>query len=174
MNALSHTTGYAVVALSFVGSSDRAWVQAKDIASSTGIPKPYLSKILHALGKAGLIRTKRGIGGGVSLSRSADDVTLLQVAQAVEAIDSKQRCFLGMATCSDERPCPMHEFWKAQRLKIREQLEATTLAQIAQHQRLTGFHTQPPAELMDELPMPAKVYRAKPTGRFLRKFGVKR
>ena len=57
MHALSHTTGYAIVALGFISAGDKPWVQPKPSAQSTGIPKPYLSKILHALGKAGLLRT---------------------------------------------------------------------------------------------------------------------
>ena len=77
-----------------ISASDKPWVQAKTIAQSTGIPKPYLSKILHALGKAGLLRTKRGVGGGVTLTRTPDQVTLLDIALAVEPISAQPRCFL--------------------------------------------------------------------------------
>ena len=171
MHALSHTTGYAIVALSFVGCTGRAWVQSHDIAAETGIPKPYLSKILHALGKAGLIRTKRGMGGGVTLSRPADQMTLLDVASAVEAVDAPPRCILGMKPCSDIKPCPIHDFWSQIRQQTRAQLAQTTLAAVAQHQSSSGFRTPLLAELIDELPMPRRIYNAKPTGRFMRKFG---
>jgi Rrf2 family protein len=174
MHALSHTTGYAIVALGFIATADRPWLQAKTIAQATGIPKPYLSKILHALGKAGLLRTKRGAGGGVTLARPADQVTLLDVAQAVEPASNEPRCFLGMATCSDDRPCPMHTYWKAAREQTQQQLSQMTLARVAAHQQAVGFKAPPLEELLDDLPMPSRVYRAKPTGRFLRKFGVRR
>lgn len=173
MHALSHTTGYAIVALGFIATADRPWVQAKTIAEATGIPKPYLSKIIHALGKAGLLRTKRGAGGGVALARAADQVTLQEVAQAVEPASSEPRCFLGMATCTDERPCPMHSYWKATREQTQQQLAQMTLARVAAHQRAIGFKAPPLEELLDDLPMPSRVYRAKPTGRFLRKFGAR-
>lgn len=172
MNALTHTTGYAIVALSYVGLAETAWVQATSIAEATGIPKPYLSKILHALGKSGIIRTKRGSGGGVALSRPADQVTLLDVAMAVEPLSAEPRCFLGMTRCSEEKPCPMHTFWRQIRDKTREEMARTTLARVAAHQRASGFRTPPLKLLMEDLPLPAKQYRTKPTNRFLRKFGV--
>lgn len=173
MNALSHTTGYAIVALGYVGSSGKAWVQAGQIADATGIPKPYLSKILHELGKSGVIRTKRGMGGGVALSKPADELSLLAVARAVEPLATEPRCCLGMASCSDERPCPMHGFWKKVREQVRDQLARTTLAQAAEHQSATGFKAMSIEDLLDDLPVPARVYKTKPTGRFMRKFGVK-
>lgn len=172
MNALSHTTGYAIVALSLVGASGGQWVQAQEIARRTGIPKPYLSKILHALGKAGLIRTKRGIGGGVTLSRPAAAVSLLDVASAVDPSAAQPRCFMGMASCSDAKPCPMHEYWKLTRDEIRRQLERTTLADVAEFQTAADFKAAPPEELLEDLALSRRVYRGKPTGRFGRKFGA--
>lgn len=174
MHALTHTAGYAIVALSFVGCNGERWVQSQEIAANTNIPKPYLSKILHALGKAGLIRTKRGKGGGVRLARAAEEVTLLDVARAVESADGHLRCFLGMRLCCEEKPCPIHEFWKTVRLQTREQVSRTTLAQVAVHQSLTGFQTPPLAQLLDDLPLPWRIYNGKPTGRFMRKFATPR
>jgi len=171
MNALSHTAGYAIVALSFVGSTRNRWAQAQEIADQTGIPKPYLSKILHALGKAGVIRTKRGIGGGVALSRPASELSLLEVANAVEPLVTQSRCFLGMAVCADDRPCPMHDYWKRTRDDIRRRLGQTTLANLAEHQAASGFRAAPIEQLVQDFPS-ARVYRGKPTGRFLRKFGT--
>ncbi len=173
MTALSHTTGYAIVALSYVGCSEKPWVQAREIAERTGIPRPYLSKILHALGRAGLIHTKRGNGGGVALARPAGRMTLLDVARAVEPMAERPRCVLGMTTCSDDKPCPMHDFWREIRKQIQQQLAVTTLAQAAQYQSSMGFKTASIEELIRELP-PGKFYRSKPTNRFMRKFGTRK
>lgn len=172
MNALSHTTGYAIVALGFVGSSPRSWVQAREVAEHTGIPKPYLSKILHALGRAGLIRTKRGVGGGVMLSRPATEMTLLEVAKAVEPMAAEPRCILGMAACSDGKPCPMHSFWKRVREQTREQLARTTLAEAAKYQSSTDFKAARIEDLLKDIRTTGRIPGAKPTNRFLRKFGV--
>ena len=175
MQRLSHTTGYAILALGFVGSHPDQWVHAQEIAANTGLPKPYLSKILHALGKAGLLKTKRGFRGGVRLSRPADTVSLRDVAAAVTAPDEQPQCILGMKGCSEEKSCPMHGFWKQMRRELAQQLTQLTLAQVASYQASVGvkFSTAQAARQffheVERSPL-RRVQTTKPTGRFLRKF----
>lgn len=130
MLSLSQTAGYGILALSCL---DRErWMLARELAVRTGVPKPYLSKILHALARAQLIRAKRGYLGGFMLARPAEDITLLDIVDAVDGTAWAGRCLLGLAACSDERACPMHEFWKAERARIRERLARTSLRDVAQ------------------------------------------
>src|SRR5438128_12226731 len=56
----------------------------RDIAERTGLPQPYLEQILLALKGAGLVRSKRGVGGGYVLARSPADITLAQIVSAVD------------------------------------------------------------------------------------------
>lgn len=84
MISLSHTTGYAILALSCLVGREGRRAFAKDISSHTDIPLPYLAKILNALGRAGITRSRRGYQGGVSLVRSPDKISLWDVAVAVE------------------------------------------------------------------------------------------
>ena len=84
MFSLSQTTGYAILALGFLHECGDRLVLAKDITNCTRIPLPYLSKILNALTRTGLIVGKRGYQGGFALSRSADKISLCDVAEAVE------------------------------------------------------------------------------------------
>src|SRR5207237_2045066 len=56
----------------------------RDIAQRTGLPQPYLEQILLALKGAGLVRSKRGVGGGYVLASSPADITLGQIVSAVE------------------------------------------------------------------------------------------
>ena len=59
-------------------------VSVRDIATRTGLPQPYLEQILLALKGAGLVRSKRGVGGGYVLARSPDDITLGDIVSAVD------------------------------------------------------------------------------------------
>ena len=175
MQRLSHTTGYAILALGFVGSRPDQWVQAQDIAAHTGLPKPYLSKILHALGKSGLLKTKRGYRGGVRLTRPADAVSLHDVAAAVTRPDERPQCILGMKECSEEKSCPMHAFWKQMRSQFAQQLTQLTLAQVANYQASVGvkFSTAQAVEQFFHEVQRSPLRRfqtTKPTGRFRRKF----
>lgn len=138
MLSLSQTTGYAVRALACLDTPDGVWVQSEEIAERTGIPKPYLSKILHALGRHGLVQTKRGYRGGFALALPAPKISLLQIAQAIEGTRWSPRCLLGLADCSDARACPMHEFWTRERARIEARLRTITLAEMAAFERRMG------------------------------------
>ena len=56
----------------------------RDIAERTGLPQPYLEQILLALKGAGLVRSKRGVGGGYVLARPPEEITLSQIVSAVD------------------------------------------------------------------------------------------
>jgi len=56
----------------------------RDIAERTGLPQPYLEQILLALKGAGLVRSKRGVGGGYVLARPPREITLSQIVAAVD------------------------------------------------------------------------------------------
>jgi len=131
---LTVRSGYAILALACLNSRQGQWVLVQEIADRTDIPKPYLHKILHALGKCGLIHTKRGYHGGMALSRPAAQITLLDVVQAVEGEKWSKRCLLGLAECSDERACPTHDFWKTERKRIEDKLKKITLAKVADYE----------------------------------------
>jgi Rrf2 family protein len=59
-------------------------VSVRDIAARTGLPQPYLEQILLALKGAGLVRSKRGVGGGYVLARTPEEVTLGDIVSAVD------------------------------------------------------------------------------------------
>ena len=67
MLSLSVTIGHAIKALSCLKSSDCPTHCIGDIARCSGVPRPYLAKIINALTRAGLVTTKPGYSGGIAL-----------------------------------------------------------------------------------------------------------
>src|SRR5207237_777773 len=65
-------------------AADDGPTSVRDLAERTGLPQPYLEQILLALKGAGLVRSKRGVGGGYVLARPADEITLGQIVSAVD------------------------------------------------------------------------------------------
>jgi len=65
-------------------TADSGPTSVRDIAERTGLPQPYLEQILLALKGAGLVRSKRGVGGGYVLARPAEDITLADIVSAVD------------------------------------------------------------------------------------------
>lgn len=137
MLALPQTTGYAMLALSCLGEPGQPRLLARAIARATGVPLPYLSKILHALGDSSLIHGKRGYRGGFVLARPPRAISLYDVAAALEGPDPLGPCLLGLRACAGRRPCPTHDFWLRERSRIERHLRQVSLADIASfHGRL--------------------------------------
>ena len=74
---------YAVLELS--ADPDRQ-LSAAEIGDKFGISTHHLSKVLHTLGRAGLVRSVRGAGGGYVFSGNAKRTTLLDVIELFEAV----------------------------------------------------------------------------------------
>ena len=155
MLSLSQTTGYAILALSCLVEDQDRWVLSRDIAATTGIPGPYLSRVLHALGRSGLIRAKRGYRGGFALARPASRISLLDVAVAVEGRDWKAPCLLGLTSCAQVRACPTHAFWTRELARIERELRKTTLAQVGGFSRPSGGVRVKPCRARSTRPKPA-------------------
>lgn len=112
----------------------------RDIADRTGLPQPYLEQILLALKGAGLVRSKRGVGGGYTLARAPGDIRLSEIVSAVDGPIT-----LGDfgephqdGSCDHEGQCVLLAIWKQAGEHMRSHLEGFTLASIADAARGTG------------------------------------
>ena len=105
----------------------------RDIADRTGLPQPYLEQILLALKGAGLVRSKRGVGGGYVLARPTEEITLAQIVSAVDGPivvgDFGEPHANG--ACDHEGQCVLLAVWADVGEQMRQLLEASTLADIA-------------------------------------------
>ena len=130
MMCLSQTTGYAMRALSCLQSARTQPRLVRDVAAETGIPRPYLAKVIGQLAESGLVEARRGQHGGVTLTRPAGQITLLEVVEAVEGKQWISPCILGLETCDEPGFCPAHEVWKRVRVQLEQKLRNTKLSQF--------------------------------------------
>ena len=104
----------------------------RDIALRTGLPQPYLEQILLALKGAGLVRSKRGVGGGYVLARPAEEITLAQIVSAVDgpivAGDFGRPHENG--ACDHEGQCVLLSVWNEVGDHMRAHLSSYTLAEM--------------------------------------------
>lgn len=82
---VSQTSEYAMQAVLFLAHSGGGPAVAQAISEATGVPKGYLHKILRRLGKAGILGSQRGVGGGYVLLRPASQISVLQIIRATDA-----------------------------------------------------------------------------------------
>lgn len=128
---LSQTVGYAIRALSYLARMKGKPVLVREISEATTIPQAFLAKIVNTLGRKRLVSTQRGIGGGISLAREPESITLYEICEMLDDPILKSRCILGMIECSDENGCPVHHFWAQKQKEEIDFLHKTTLADIA-------------------------------------------
>ncbi len=74
-----------------------------EISQAQDVPVSFLGKIFQALARASIVRSHRGAGGGFSLARSPDAITMLQVVEAVEGKIALYECIADPGRCPDER-----------------------------------------------------------------------
>jgi Rrf2 family protein len=118
MPNFSLSTGYAIEALACLARQGPEAMLVREIADRTLMPLPYLAKIIHRLGEAGIVGAKRGYKGGVKLLRRPEQISLLQINTAVEA---------GRPGVAAENARP-NTFWEAYQQTCRARLAAMTLA----------------------------------------------
>lgn len=100
-----------------------------DISERQGISLSYLEQLFARLRKQGLVSSSRGPGGGYRLSRTANDITVLDVISAVdEKVDTTQ-CE-GRQNCQGDEQCLSHELWQSLSDQIRVYLDGITLAEV--------------------------------------------
>ena len=127
---LSSTAQQAIHAVLCIASgADHGPVRVDEIAVVLGRPRNYLSKTLHALVRAGVLRSERGPKGGFQLSAPPEKVTLAQVIAPFEPVDQR-RCLLGRPQCSDKHPCMLHERWSRVAAPVDAFLTTTTIAHL--------------------------------------------
>ncbi len=122
----------ALLSLTLHGATSTP-TSVRDIAERTGLPQPYLEQILLALKGAGLVRSKRGVGGGYVLARDPSEISLAQIISAVDgpivAGDFGEPHEDG--ACDHEGQCILLGVWAEVGEQIRTQLQSLSLADMA-------------------------------------------
>jgi len=83
---LTQTAEYALRAMSALAARRGQTIPATELAAQADVPPPYLAKIMQQLAATELVKGRRGIGGGYTLSADPDTVTALDVILAVGPI----------------------------------------------------------------------------------------
>ena len=110
----------------------RGPVTLDTICARRDLPKQYLVKIFASLARVGLITPIRGKKGGYLLGRSPEDITILQIIEAVEGRIALNYCQQDPSQC-DELTCPIRPVWTDLQKVLRGRLKSLTLADCVNH-----------------------------------------
>lgn len=126
---LSQSVDYALRAVVHLAFHDPEPRTTEAIAEATLVPRAYLSKVLQSLVRAGLLHSQRGIHGGMNLSRPPEEITVLDVVNAVEPIQRIRQCPLGLSA-HGVRLCPLHKRLDNALETVESAFGNTTVAEI--------------------------------------------
>lgn len=136
---LSKSCEYALKSLLYItqNSKDEKRVGAKEIASKLDIPYHFAAKLLQILSKADIISSQKGPNGGFYMTVDNLKHSLADVVRAIDGNGIFVNCILGLKTCSEKRPCPLHIEFSDIKRKITKGLEDTILEEF-QNKLLSG------------------------------------
>ncbi len=105
----------------------------RQLSEAAGIPYDYARGIAASLVSAGLLKSRRGVHGGVELARPASAISLLDVFRAMDEPASLALCTGEMAVCEREGSCPYHQVvWNVLDARIESYLGETTLESVVE------------------------------------------
>lgn len=103
-----------------------------EIAKAIDSPVPFTAKILQQLAKAKLVQSNKGPNGGFSLSENdLDNIKLKDLVLAIDGDNLFKECGLGLKSCDEQAPCPIHHTFKPIRTQIIAMLESTSLKTLS-------------------------------------------
>jgi Rrf2 family protein len=138
---------YALRAMIHLADRPNNIANGVEIARSEQIPKYFLEKVIRDLMRRGLVRARRGPGGGYQLCRPAETISFRDIIEAVEGPISLNVCLEGSNSCSLQPSCRMFRVWEEGQRVLLEVFSQTTLKEIVASKppsAALGFHPANP------------------------------
>lgn len=140
---LSKRGEYGLRAMIYLADPLRAEqkIQIKEIAAREGIPVKFLEQILLSLKNVGLLQSRAGVGGGYTLGRPADQITLGEIVRVLDGPLAPIRCASQTAyqpcSCPDVEACGLRQVMVEVRNAVAAIIDHTTLADVAERERIS-------------------------------------
>ena len=126
---ISQTAEYALRAVVVLGSRSGHPMTTQEVARVSRVPVGYLSKVLQALGKAGLVEARRGLRGGYVLCRALGELTVFDVVQAVDPLKRIHACPLRLSAHASQL-CSLHQRLDEAVAMLESYFKQTTIASL--------------------------------------------
>lgn len=129
MGIFSKTCEYGIRSVFFIAhrTENGTKVGIKEIAKGISSPEHFLAKILQDLSKRGIVKSVKGPHGGFYMDESNLQRPLADVVEAIDGNGLFTGCGLGLVSCSESKPCPLHNEFKVIRKNIHQMLISTTI-----------------------------------------------
>lgn len=130
---------YALRAMIHLADNVDGVARGSEIARDEHIPKYYLEKVIRDLMRGGLVRARRGPGGGYQLARPPETISFRDVIEAVEGPITLNLCVEGGSQCSLQPTCRMFRVWEEGQRSLLDIFSHTTIREIASSKPSPSF-----------------------------------
>lgn len=139
---LSNASKYAVRAVLFLAEKSNMENKfgAAQIADALEIPAQFIAKILQQLAKKHIITSVKGPTGGFYLSQKNLELKVCDILDETEIKNVFEGCFLGLPTCNDNNPCPVHHLVNDFKHKILQKFEHQTIGEFSREIKNEGTY----------------------------------
>lgn len=126
----SKSCEYAIKAMLYVAqkSKDGVNVGVRDVAAGIDAPEHFIAKILQDLAKKKLVGSVKGPNGGFYMDSIKNKSSIADVVKAIDGDKIYTDCVIGLTSCSEKRPCPVHFEYKEIKRNLITMLENNTIA----------------------------------------------
>ncbi len=137
---LSNACQYAIRSMLYLAihTDESKKIGVKKIASTLETPQPFLAKLLQQLAKRKLVSSIKGPNGGFYLTKKNKKNPLWNIVLCIDGPDKFDQCFLGLASCGDENPCPVHFTVAPFKKKILSDFKDKSISQFSDEIKKTG------------------------------------
>lgn len=116
---ITRETDYAIRCMYYLSGKKGGVTMVDEISKATDVPNSFLAKILQKLSKASLVKSRRGVKGGFELTLPPQEISLLQVIEAIQGPVAMNICALDETLCGRSSTCAIHPVW----VELREEVE---------------------------------------------------
>jgi len=105
-------------------------VSISEICEAENLPEKFLAKIFQTLARASLVRSYRGAGGGFSLARPANKITVRELLESIQGPIYFVKCLSYLKDCERKEKCKLLRVWRKVQDYAMNMLTQTTLADL--------------------------------------------
>ena len=108
-------------------SKDGLRIGVRDIAKGTGAPEHFIAKIMQELSRKKLVHSVKGPNGGFYMDHHDLRTSLADIVKALDGQSIYNDCVLGLKTCNEKKPCPVHDQYRDIKKNLIKMLEGNTI-----------------------------------------------
>jgi len=127
----------AVLQLS-MNLKDKGRTHIGEVAQQTHIPEPFLRKIFASLARAGIVKSQRGLTGGIRLLKEVENITVLDIVEAVEGQLGIYKCLVDPGVCRKSGNCNTQIMWRGIQDSLKETLSKINLQSLYDEEDIMG------------------------------------